>query len=232
MWNTATGQIVWMSHPAWPSFIWQTYTWDYQTPGSYFGVKKASEPLHVQLNLDDRTVTVVNNTRHDFAGLTVRVSFIDLFSGSVIDSSEWRVDAPTAVATSVGKAVLSGDSAALPGLYILRLELCGEDTYELVSVNDYWMAASTESYAAINDIPEAKLWIDRRDGYVIVKNVSNVTAINIKLDAVDSETGEIILPAYFSDGYFNLRPGEGREIDVSIPCGGEDCRIVATGYNI
>jgi hypothetical protein len=53
MWNTTTGLLLWMSHPAWPSFIWQTHTWDYETPGSYFGIKKASQPLHVQRNLPD-----------------------------------------------------------------------------------------------------------------------------------------------------------------------------------
>jgi hypothetical protein len=230
IWNTATGQIVWMSHPAWPSFIWQTYTWDCQTPGSYFGAKKASEPLHVQFNLDDGTVTVVNNTRRDFAGLTVKLSCIDPRRGRVISGSTAPIDAPAAGAAKVAGLTVEG-SAALPDLHILRVELLDGD--EVVSVNDYWRAANTEAYAAINDIPAARLRIERRGGVVTIENISRrAPALNVKLDAVDPASGEIVLPAYFSDGYFNLMPGEERRIEVSIP--GEEgvSRIVATGYNI
>jgi hypothetical protein len=227
MWNTATGQLVWMSHPAWPSFIWQTYTWDYQTPGSYFGAKKASEPLHVQLNLDDSTVMVVNNTRRDETGLTVRVSYIDPIGGAVTGVSTHRADAPAAQATKV--AVAAG-GAGLPALYILRAELL--DGNKVLSVNDYWRAETPEAYAAINEIPKAELHITHRDGAVTVKNISAAMALNVKLDAADPASGEIMLPAYFSDGYFNLTPGEERTIGLSLPQGNVECRIVATGYNI
>lgn len=40
LFGSATGVLLWMSHPAWPSMVWQTYSWDYETPGAYFGAKK------------------------------------------------------------------------------------------------------------------------------------------------------------------------------------------------
>ena len=227
MWNTSTGQLLWMSHPAWPSMIWQTYTWDYQTPGSYFGTKKASEPLHVQFNLGDSTVMVVNNTRRDVRGLSVRVSFIDPASGKAAGVSTHRVDAPAAGVTPVVKAAAPAD---LPALYILRTELF--EGKELVSTNDYWRAASDEACKAVNDIPEARLKITRKGGRITVRNVSKAVAMNVKLDAVCAASGEIILPAYFSDGYFNLLPGEARVIELSLPGACADCNIVATGYNL
>jgi hypothetical protein len=228
MWNSTTGQIVWMSHPAWPSFIWQTYTWDYQTPGSYFGARKAAEPLHVQFNLDDRTVMVVNNTRSDRPGLAVRRQHIDPRWGRVIASSTDSVDAPAAGVVRVGEAV--GDIDGLPPLHILRVELLEGD--RVVSVNDYWRAADDQAYMAINEITPARLKIWRAGRVITVKNRSSVPAINVKLDAVDPATGEIVLPAYFSDGYFNLLPGETRQIEVSIPGEKAGCVITATGYNV
>ena len=45
MWNDAAGLLIWMSHPAYPSFVWQTYDYYYDPTGAYWGAKKACEPL-------------------------------------------------------------------------------------------------------------------------------------------------------------------------------------------
>jgi hypothetical protein len=59
-------------------------------------------------------------------------------------------------------------------------------------------------------------------------------AVYIKLNARDSKTGKRILPAYISDGYFTLLPGETRIITA-------DCqkdkitgsvKITAEGLNV
>ena len=44
------GLLIWMSHPTWPSFVWQTYDYYLEPTAAYFGSKKASEPLHIQWN--------------------------------------------------------------------------------------------------------------------------------------------------------------------------------------
>ena len=54
------GLLIWMSHPAWPSFVWQTYDYYFEPTAGYFGVKKASEPLHIQWNPVTDNVEVVN----------------------------------------------------------------------------------------------------------------------------------------------------------------------------
>jgi hypothetical protein len=46
-------------------------------------------------------------------------------------------------------------------------------------------------------------------------NKGEVAAIAIKLNLTDAISGKLILPAYFSDGYFNLLPGEKKEIAVN-----------------
>ena len=48
MWNDAAGLLIWMSHPAYPSFVWQTYDYYYDPTGAYWGAKKACEHLHLQ----------------------------------------------------------------------------------------------------------------------------------------------------------------------------------------
>ena len=58
---TSTGVIQWMLNNAWPGMIWHLYDYYLRPGGSYFGTKKACEPLHVQYSYDDRSVVVVNS---------------------------------------------------------------------------------------------------------------------------------------------------------------------------
>ena len=46
--------------------------------GSYFGVKKACEPLHVQYSYDDRSIVVVNSYYQPFANLKVTAKVYNL----------------------------------------------------------------------------------------------------------------------------------------------------------
>jgi hypothetical protein len=62
LWNNTSDILLWMTHPAWPGMVWQVYSWDYETFGSYFACMKACEPVHIQMNLHDNKVIVVNTT--------------------------------------------------------------------------------------------------------------------------------------------------------------------------
>ena len=53
LWAPNTGRMLWMTQPAWPSSNWQILSSDYDTQASFYGVKKASEMLHVQLETTD-----------------------------------------------------------------------------------------------------------------------------------------------------------------------------------
>ena len=232
MWNNTTGQILWMSHPAWPSMIWQTYTYDYETPGSYFGTKKACESLHVQMNLDDGKVAIINATRENRRNLTVKAEAFDPSTGKIFYSRNGKF---TAAANSLTECFVPQLPEELPELYLMRVSIYSGG--KTVSVNDYWVAASEASYERMNLIGPAEVKTSIRKtkkGYDIeVTNDSDMVAIGVKLNAADRQRGEIILPAYFSDGYFNLLPGEKRTVTLELP---QDYKngfgITASGYNL
>ena len=54
------GLLLWMSHPCWPSFLWQTYDYYLEPMAAYFACKNACEPLHIQWNRVTDVVDVVN----------------------------------------------------------------------------------------------------------------------------------------------------------------------------
>ena len=74
----------------------------------------------------------------------------------------------------------------------------------------------------------------RKRGEDVVYKISNTdraVAIGIKLNLEDGVTGQQILPAVFSDGYFNLYPGESREITVKYSYS-KSVKLSAEGYNV
>ena len=73
LWTRNSGRLLWMTHPAWPSNAWQIYSSDYDTHAAYFAVKKACETLHVQMNLPDFQLAVVNTGPHASVSLHVRI---------------------------------------------------------------------------------------------------------------------------------------------------------------
>ena len=128
MWNNTSGVLLWMSHPAWPSVLWQTYTFDYETPAAYFGSKKACEPLHAQYNPLTRQVQIVNTTLNP-ADVRLSVCLYDV-NGKLLNESKWegKVDA-----SSVLNTVDIDTEAYASSPVLLRLK------YSDGSRNDYWL---------------------------------------------------------------------------------------------
>ena len=66
------GLLIWMSHPCWPSMVWQTYDYYFAPTAAFFGAKKGSAPIRIQWNPRTGQVEVVNNNAGDLTGLTAR----------------------------------------------------------------------------------------------------------------------------------------------------------------
>ena len=73
MFDDCSGVLLWMSQPAWRSTIWQTYDWDFELGGAFFGSKKGAEPVHIQWCCDDGSVKIVNATPRALSGLTAQI---------------------------------------------------------------------------------------------------------------------------------------------------------------
>ena len=230
LWGDASGVLLWMSHPAWPSVEWQTYSWDYETFGSYFGSRKACEPVHVQMNLDDHDVVVLNTTTSPLDDMKVTLTCYDLAGKKISATTVKDIDVPANSRKDLFRAELDG----INGNYIVRLVL-SDRKGKVVTVNDYMMRGEgTEDFKALNSVGKAQIKarkVSSQDGvlrYEITNTTGNI-AFNLKFNLCDEKTGEIILPAFFSDGYFHLLPGEKRTLEVHSPSTGA---IMVEGYNV
>lgn len=222
LWTKNSGRLLWMTHPAWPSNAWQIYSWDYDTHAAYYGAKKAAEPLHVQLNLPGNELVVLNTTQADAKGLTATVRVVGLDNAELFARTD-RVDAPANRATPLAAVPLDPLYAAHP-VVLVRLTL-SDAAGKPVSDNFYWRGRDAASHQALNALAPATLTtrmaapvVDGDDRMIAVTltNDGPVAALNAKLTLLGPD-GKRILPAFYSDNYIALLPGEKRAITIRYP---------------
>ncbi len=221
LWTENSGRMLWMTQPAWPSNTWQIYTSDYDTAAPYYAVMKAAEPVHVQLNLPDFTLMVANTTLRPLRALKLHARVVRLDNSLVLDRTETISVGADAVARG---SSLDLASAMKPGPVLVKLELRAS-TGELLSQNLYWEAAHPADLRRLGELPKASVSValtpmTERDGEhrlsALISNPGATAALQIKLTLQNSQ-GVRILPAYFSDNYVSLLPGESRTILIRYP---------------
>jgi hypothetical protein len=231
------GMLLWMSHPAWPSFVWQTYDYYFDPTGGYFGSRKGSEPLHIQWNPSTDEVEVVNYSAGDLAGLAARAEVLNM-DGSV----QWKADAKVdSKEDSVVEAFKMKYPAGLTPVHFIRLTLARGD--EMVSDNFYWRGTEEGNYKALQTLPKVPLEASTRserqgDRFILTTDLHNAAkapALMVRLGVVRARSGDRVLPALFSDNFVALMPGERRVIRTEVDAAdarGETPAISIDGFNV
>jgi len=217
MWNDAAGILIWMSHPAYPSFVWQTYDYYYDPSGAYWGAKKGCEHIHVQWNSSNNSVKAVNTTGSALNNLTATARIYGL------DGKELKQYAAKGIvnlpATGNAEAFTLNFADEPKGVHFIALEL-RDAAGNLLSDNFYWRNGEKElDYTAINALPQGNVGVtvepaDGGKATIRLKNNGTTVAFANRLRLLDAETGERLLPVLMSDNYVTLLPGAEKAIDV------------------
>ncbi len=231
------GLLIWMSHPSWPTFVWQTYDYFFEPTAAYFGAKKGSEPLHIQWNPTTDSVEVVNYSAGDATGLTAQAEILNI-DGAVkwdrsatLDSKEDSVQSPIKLEFP----------AELSPVHFLRLTLSRGG--QAVSTNLYMRGVQEYDFRAIRDLPKVNLEAVTRveqqgSRWVLTTELRNPAAqpaLAVRLKAVREKSGDRILPALYADNYITLMPGERRTIRTELENAdtrGERPRMAVEGFNV
>ncbi|MFF4253686.1 discoidin domain-containing protein [Streptomyces sp. NPDC001663] len=240
LWDDASGLMLWMSHPAWYSTVWQTYDYDFDVNGAYYGARKAGEPVHVQADPTDGRVIAVNHTPHPITGATVTARRYDLSGRQLAPEQRKSVDI-AASATASAFTVTQADS--LPACHLLRLRLT--DAHGgLLSENTYWRYREAADMRALNAVAQTRVSVDikaadrsgpRRTLTARLRNRGSSVAAMIRVSLLDAQTGHRVLPTLYSDNYLWLLPGESRLVTASWPTsapGAARPRLHVEGYNV
>lgn len=218
LWNPTSGVLIWMSHPSWPSIKFQLYSQDYDANAAFFAVKKACEPVHIQWNCDDNSVAVINNSFELLEKISVSASIYNM-GGKRLQYLAFTTNAIAEAATVATK--IDWPEATDSPVQFLKLEL-RDGRGKLLSDNFYWHAARREDLKSLQNLPEVRLAgkvsFLRTKGEVTatvrLKNPTSKIALMAHLSLRDAATGERILPAYASDNYISLLPGENKTVTI------------------
>ena len=219
LWAPNSGRMLWMTQPAWPSNMWQILSSDYDTQASFYGVKKACEALHVQLDLSDYSVSVVNTTTSAQPGMTVTATVYGLDNKQLLQKTEKKDVAANDV--TAGFPLELGPVMGA-NVVLVKLEL-RDATGKVVSDNLYWLAAAGQVYRQLNHLPAAAITasasvVSPGKMRVTLRNAGATVALANKLTLGNAD-GTRILPAYYSDNYVSLLPGETKEVEIEYPAG-------------
>lgn len=184
---TSTGIIQWMLNNAWPDMIWHLFDWYLRPGGSYFGVKKACEPLHVQYSYDDRSVVVVNSYYRGFPGMKITAHLYDIEM-----SEKFSRSATLNVLPDSSKRVFElPDVPGLSSTYFVDLNLQGSSG--VVSRNFYWLSTSPETldWARRNEISgdyHISTWTPTKT-YADYTALNSLPRVNLNVKAQSQKNG-------------------------------------------
>ena len=232
------GLLLWMTHPAWPSMVWQTYDYYFEPTAGYFGSKKGNEPLHIQWNSATDEIEVVNYSAGAHPALVAVAQIINM-DGSVA----WEHKAEVNSAEDTTERPFSLEfPAELSSAHFIKLYLYEGDM--VVSDNFYIRGTEEGNYQAIRQMPKVELQqsvtCEKADdgsweGSVTLTNPTSTPALMIRINLLGAEDGDQILPVFYSDNYFALLPNESKIVTFrfkDIDTRGTTPKIVVTGYNV
>jgi len=222
MWNKCSGLLLWMSQSAWPSTIWQTYDKYWDSNGAYFGCKHACEPIHVQWNVNNSDVKVINNTADALPNLNVTTAVYNM-DGTLFSSTDTAVSAAADSAAQVTNIAAILSDAALSQVNFIRLTLTDADSGKVLSSNFYWRNKNgTANYTAMDALPQVQLTAvaDTADDNgvthmaVTLTNNTSTVAVMTRLKVMRGDTGTRVLPVFYDDNYFAMLPGETKVVNI------------------
>ena len=232
------GLIIWMSHPCWPSMVWQTYDYYFEPTAAYFGAKKACEPVHIQWNAATDSIEIVNLNCGDLQGLVAELTIRDM-NGKIISTKQQKDLNISNDSTTPCMAIGEDESPTTVSYVCLKLY---DADQQLLSENFYLRSQEANNYQELKKLPKANLSskmsyteLNREwSGKVTITNKSDVPALMIRLNVVGSD-GEQILPMIYSDNYFSLMPDESKEVTLQWAdrdTRGKKAKVMISGYNV
>ena len=235
--NETGGVMLWKLNAAFPSVVWQVYDWYLEPNAGYYFMQRACEPLHVQLNLDDSMVAVVNRSYRSKQGLVVMADVLDMDGKSLYHQTEkLNLDTVTTKEIlSLAPALSQTEGVVFVVLHLLDIK------GKTVSENVYWLQRKHD-FTALQKMKQSSI-VTKITGFSRGNSECKYTLqflnssrqfaffINPQLLTNDEE----VMPSFWSNNYFSLAPNESVTITVSYPfaeLNGIQPKLSISGWNV
>ena len=235
--NDIGGVLLWKINSAFPSVVWQVYDWFLMPNAGYYFMQNACEPIHIQLNINDLKVMVLNRTYKRADGLIARIDLFGLDSKSLFHE-EKNISLSTSDVKEVSS--LSNVPMEARGVNFVVLNLT-DSSGRTISHNVYWLSKDGD-FKQMNQMQktavEAKVITgtkskSEKTWIIQITNTSKTIAFFIRPQLLFD--GEEVLPSFWSANYFTLAPSETTKVSVSCPSiqlNGKNPVIRISGWNV
>ena len=250
----ATGVVQWMFNSAWPEMYWQLFDHYLMPNGSFYGAMKGCQPLSLVYNYENKKIYLVNDYNESVKNLSAIIKVIDANSNVLFE-----LDMKVSIDENMSKEILAlPEIEPETNLYFISLEL--KDSFNNpVSDNFYWFSkvedaidfensewyySPIETFAdlkEINNLPKAEISytenLTEENGEcvieVVLSNESDKLAFFNELKIANEETGESVLPVFWSDNYVSLLPGAAKKITGRFKKTDKETKIklIVSGWN-
>ena len=219
-----TGIVQWMLNSAWPSLYWQLYDWYGIPTAGYYGTKKACEPVQLIFNYKDRKVYVVNETASACAvSACARIYGADSGLLATLEAqTEAAVREPKAV-FDLGKfegkphfvalSLTKEDGSVVDNFYCIpakdNVYAWGRSKWYILPISEY----SDLSFAFAQEPCDVEFAVEDTGcglSVTLTNKSGRISYMNI-LKLKDA-AGELVAPAFWSDNFFPLLPGETKTV--------------------
>jgi len=241
-WELTSGFLEWKFNGCWPTIQWQIYDYFLRPTPSYYAIRKACAPVVIQLCPLDNVITVVNTTPNVLGRMKLTVQLYDAGMKRRLK----RVAPCTALADARTDVLTLPDHPAMSELFYVALELA-DDAGCIIADNFYWRSAIQSGhdrgcYEALNRMPRVTLegtwWRQDVDGgaavVVELHNPTRIIAMLVRVRVLEAESGEEILPVFWSDNYASLLPDQRRDFTAELPpaSDGRALLVAVDGWNV
>jgi exo-1,4-beta-D-glucosaminidase len=231
--NETGGVMLWKLNAAFPSVVWQVYDWYLEPNSGYYFMKRACEAVHIQLNLDDSAVALVNRTYIKRPNLHYEAEVVGMTGKSL-----FKQDGHATLDTTDVKEVLSLRDllTRTEGVSFVLLTL-KDEMGKTLSQNTYWMSPGHD-FADLRAMPSATVRTTvtgtRQQGAFTewsLQFTNTTPRLAFFLNPQLTRDGEEVLPSFWSDNYFSIPAGGSVTVRVSCPAGSTP-RLRLEGWNI
>jgi mannosylglycoprotein endo-beta-mannosidase len=224
----ASGFLFWYHNSPVPQTSARMYDWSLEPTAALYYSRDGLEPLHPQFDYLKNTVSVYNDYRRPFNGYTVVAEVYDL-AGKMVWNRNKRVDIPS---DGLVKDALTVDfPPEISSVHFIKLRLLDGRGAE-VADSFYWRSSdkyqgawtmtgpAVSGFEAINQLPKVSLVTTAKlrknnELEVLLENPSSSLSFFTQLK-VQHPDGTSAGPAFYSDNFINLLPGESRKVTIRL----------------
>lgn len=235
--NETGGVMLWKLNAAFPSVIWQVYDWYLNPNAGYYFMQRACEPVHIQLNLDDSTVAIVNRSYKSESNLSAEIKVFDLQS-KLIFSQEKLINVKASdVSRSISLSEVLSKEEGISFVVLVLKNTAGK----VISHNTYWFSPDHD-FKNLKDLSSSDLSMKiikkektKTTTSYVFQFANNTQKIAFFINPQIVVDGKEMLPNFWSDNYFSLSPNEATTLTVSIPAEmikGTNPQLALSAWNV